>query len=86
MFYTIFPFNLLQVSNNVVPLQCVFHSIRFKVNKVGVRRYTIFFAFFFVVCQEFVTFVGEYVTNCDHEKAFSFICWSDADEHPCCCQ
>ena len=28
----------------VVPLQCVFHSIRFKVNKVGVRRYTIFFA------------------------------------------
>ena len=27
-----------------VPLLCVFHSIRFKVNKVGVQRYSIFFA------------------------------------------
>ena len=25
-------------------LQCVFHSIRFKVNKVGIQRYPIFFA------------------------------------------
>ncbi len=25
-----------------VPLLCVFHSIRFKVNKVGVQRYSIF--------------------------------------------
>ena len=40
----------------VVPLQCVFHSIRFKVNKVGVRRYTIFFALFFGVHDNFATF------------------------------
>ena len=25
-----------------LPLQCVFHSIRFKVNKVGVQRYSFF--------------------------------------------
>ena len=31
-----------------VPLCCVFHSIRFKVNKVGVQRYSIFFALKFV--------------------------------------
>ena len=40
----------------VVPLQCVFHSIRFKVNKVGVRRYTIFFALFLGVSDNFTTF------------------------------
>ena len=27
---------------------CVFHSIRFKVNKVGVQRYSIFFALKFL--------------------------------------
>ena len=27
-----------------LPLQCVFHSIRFKVNKVGVQRYSFFYA------------------------------------------
>ena len=31
-----------------VPLLCVFHSIRFKVNKVGVQRYSIFFALKFL--------------------------------------
>ena len=29
-----------------VSLPCVFHSIRFKVNKIGVRRYPIFFCLF----------------------------------------
>ncbi len=28
-----------------LPLQCVFHSIRFKVNKVGVQRYSFFYVF-----------------------------------------
>ena len=28
----------------VIPLQRVFHSIRFKVNKVGVQRYSFFYA------------------------------------------
>ena len=31
-----------------VPLYSVFHSIRFKVNKVGVQRYSIFFALKFL--------------------------------------
>ena len=30
----------------MVSLQCVFHSIRFKVNKVGIQWYPIFFALF----------------------------------------
>ena len=36
-----------------LPLQCVFHSIRFKVNKVGVQRYS----FFYVLWS---TGMGEY--------------------------
>ena len=28
----------------IIPLQRVFHSIRFKVNKVGVQRYSFFYA------------------------------------------
>ena|GEM_PF-1260888 len=36
----------LQIYTKFVILQCVFHSIRFKVNKVGVRRYSFFYAFF----------------------------------------
>ena len=33
----------LQIPKKSVPLQRVFHSIRFKVNKVGVQRYSFFF-------------------------------------------
>ncbi len=32
----------LQIPKKSVPLQRVFHSIRFKVNKVGVQRYSFF--------------------------------------------
>ena len=32
-----------ELRRNGLPLQRVFHSIRFKVNKVGVLRYSIFF-------------------------------------------
>ena len=34
----------LQVKIKVVTLHRVFHSIRFKVNKVGVQRYSFFYA------------------------------------------
>ena len=33
----------LQISGKAVPLHCVFHSIRFKVNKVGARRCSFFY-------------------------------------------
>ena len=32
----------LQLSEKTVPLHRVFHSIRFKVNKIGVQRYSFF--------------------------------------------
>ena len=35
---------LLQIRKMGVTLHRVFHSIRFKVNKVGIQRYPIFFA------------------------------------------
>ena len=34
----------LQIHPKAVPLHCVFHSIRFKVNKVGARRCSFFYA------------------------------------------
>ena len=34
----------LQIHPKAVPLHCVFHSIRFKVNKVGAKRCSFFFA------------------------------------------
>ena len=34
----------LQIRSKAVPLHCVFHSIRFKVNKVGARRCSFFYA------------------------------------------
>ena len=34
----------LQVFQKSVSLHCVFHSIRFKVTKVGVQRYSFFYA------------------------------------------
>ena len=37
--------NSCRNNNLLLSLQCVFHSIRFKVNKVGVRRYSFFYAF-----------------------------------------
>ena len=36
--------NACIVCVKALSLQCVFHSIRFKVNKVGVQRYTFFYA------------------------------------------
>ncbi len=36
----------LQVTQKAVPLQCVFHSIRFKVNKGWSTAVLLFFAFF----------------------------------------
>ena len=33
----------LQIHRKAVPLHCVFHSIRFKVNKVGAKRCSFFF-------------------------------------------
>ena len=35
--------NTCKLDGKALPLHRVFHSIRFKVNKVGVRRYSIFF-------------------------------------------
>ena len=40
----IFKPNYLQIRPKAVPLHCVFHSIRFKVNKVGAKRCSFFFA------------------------------------------
>ena len=34
----------LQIHPKAVPLHCVFHSIRFKVNKVGAKRCSFFYA------------------------------------------
>ncbi len=41
----------LQIPKKSVPLQRVFHSIRFKVNKVGVQRYSFFFAHTLILRQ-----------------------------------
>ena len=35
--------NICKKDKNAVPLHCVFHSIRFKVNKIGVQRYSFFY-------------------------------------------
>ena len=39
----------LQKSRKAVPLHRVFHSIRFKVNKIGVQRNPFFYVFMFVM-------------------------------------
>ena len=44
----------LQIPKKSVPLQRVFHSIRFKVNKVGVQRYSFFFAHTLILRQPYV--------------------------------
>ena len=41
----IFSQNSCMGRNLFISLQCVFHSIRFKVNKGGVQRYSFFYAF-----------------------------------------
>ena len=41
----------LQIPKKSVPLQRVFHSIRFKVSKVGVQRYSFFFAHTLILRQ-----------------------------------
>ena len=41
---TIFHPFYLQIHPKAVPLHCVFHSIRFKVNKVGAKRCSFFYA------------------------------------------
>ena len=43
-FVVIFTIIPLQVLEKSLPLHRVFHSIRFKVNKVGVQRYSFFYA------------------------------------------
>ena len=42
MFYSIV---ILAFRVDFVLLHCVFHSIRFKVNKVGIQRYPFFYSF-----------------------------------------
>ena len=43
-FVVIFTIKALQGFEKSLPLHRVFHSIRFKVNKVGVQRYSFFYA------------------------------------------
>ena len=41
---TLFLLFYLQITEKAVPLQCVFHSIRLRLTKVGAKRCSFFFA------------------------------------------
>ena len=44
LYNIVFTLKYLQVSIKSLPLYCVFHSIRFKVNKIGAKRCSFFYA------------------------------------------
>ncbi len=63
----------MQETEKSVPLYCVFHSIRFKVNKVGIRRYPFFYVFSFAVFLVFCTFALHYEHLCPQLWSFMSI-------------
>ena len=53
--------NVWNFHSYCLSLQCVFHSIRFKVNKVGVQRYSFFLCLEAKCVQAFFSLIGGFM-------------------------
>ena len=64
-----FSFNSLLLSQKAVPLHCVFHSIRFKVNK-GCRKALLLFLFCTVSMRMYMKNILSYTKKGASQKAY----------------